>query len=98
MVCMGKLNLSELAYSGLGLNPHFGTPVNPNDRNTHRSPGGSSSGSGAAVAAGLVPCAVGTDTAGSVRIPASFNGVFGWHCHIWQEEAPSPHFADLLSH
>jgi aspartyl-tRNA(Asn)/glutamyl-tRNA(Gln) amidotransferase subunit A len=78
MVCMGKLNLSELAYSGLGLNPHFGTPVNPNDRNTHRSPGGSSSGSGAAVAAGLVPCAVGTDTGGSVRIPASFNGVFGF--------------------
>ena len=72
MVCMGKLNLSELAYSGLGLNPHFGTPVNPNDRDTHRSPGGSSSGSGAAVAAGLVPCAVGTDTGGSVRIPASF--------------------------
>jgi aspartyl-tRNA(Asn)/glutamyl-tRNA(Gln) amidotransferase subunit A len=78
MVCMGKLNLSELAYSGLGLNPHFGTPVNPNDRNTHRSPGGSSSGSGAAVAAGLVPCAVGADTGGSVRIPASFNGVFGF--------------------
>lgn len=78
MVCLGKLNLTELAYSGLGLNPHFGTPVNPNDRHTHRSPGGSSSGSGVAVAAGLVPAAIGSDTGGSVRIPASFNGVVGF--------------------
>lgn len=78
MVSVGKLNLTELAYSGLGLNPHFGTPVNPNDPKVHRSPGGSSSGSGAAVAAGLVPCAIGTDTGGSVRIPASFNGVVGY--------------------
>ena len=44
MVTLGKLNMTELAYSGLGLNPHFGTPVNPNDRKTLRSPGGSSSG------------------------------------------------------
>ena len=78
MVCLGKLNMSELAYSGLGLNPHFGTPVNPNDRNTHRSPGGSSSGAGAALAAGLTPCAIGSDTGGSVRIPAAFNGVVGY--------------------
>jgi aspartyl-tRNA(Asn)/glutamyl-tRNA(Gln) amidotransferase subunit A len=78
MVTMGKLNLTELAYSGLGLNPHFGTPMNPNDRATPRSPGGSSSGSGAAVAARLVPCAVGSDTGGSVRIPAAFNGVVGF--------------------
>ena len=78
MVCVGKLNLSELAYSGLGLNPHFGTPLNPNDRKTPRSPGGSSSGCGAAVAGGLVPCAVGSDTGGSVRIPAAFNGVVGY--------------------
>lgn len=94
MVCMGKLNLSELAYSGLGLNPHFGTPVNPNDRNAHRSPGGSSSGSGAAVAAGLVPCAVGADTGGSVRIPASFNGVFGFKTSEGRSGATS---ADLNS-
>ena len=78
MVAVGKLNLSELAYSGLGLNPHFGTPLNPNDRTTPRSPGGSSSGCGAAVAGGLVPCAVGSDTGGSVRIPAAFNGVVGY--------------------
>ena len=78
MVTMGKLNMTEMAYSGLGLNPHFGTPLNPNDRNTPRSPGGSSSGSGAAVAAKLVPCAIGTDTGGSVRIPSAFNGVVGY--------------------
>jgi aspartyl-tRNA(Asn)/glutamyl-tRNA(Gln) amidotransferase subunit A len=78
MVTMGKLNMTEMAYSGLGLNPHYGTPLNPNDRKTARSPGGSSSGSGAAVAAKLVPCAIGTDTGGSVRIPSAFNGVVGY--------------------
>lgn len=78
MISLGKLNMTELAFSGLGLNPHFGTPLNPNDRTTARSPGGSSSGSGAAVAARLVPCAIGTDTGGSVRVPASFNGVVGY--------------------
>ena len=78
MVTVGKLNMTEFAYSGLGLNPHFGTPLNPNDRLTPRSPGGSSSGSGAAVAARLVPCAIGSDTGGSVRIPAAFNGVVGY--------------------
>lgn len=75
MVTVGKLNMTEFAFSGLGLNPHFGAPLNPNDRNTPRSPGGSSSGSGAAVAARLVPCAIGSDTGGSGRIPAAFNGV-----------------------
>lgn len=78
MVSVGKLNMTELAYSGLGLNPHFGTPLNPNDRATPRSPGGSSSGSGAAVAARLVPCAMGSDTGGSVRIPSAYNGVVGY--------------------
>src|SRR5215207_8190408 len=75
MVCIGKTNLSELAYSGLGLNPHFGTPPNP--RGAGRAPGGSSSGSAAAVAAGIVPCAIGTDTAGSIRVPAAFCGIAG---------------------
>ena len=78
MVSVGKLNMTELAYSGLGLNPHFGTPLNPNNRKTPHSPGGSSSGSGVAVAGRLVPCAVGSDTGGSVRIPAAFNGVVGY--------------------
>lgn len=78
MVNLGKLNLTEFAYSGLGLNPHFGTPHNPNSQQVPRSPGGSSSGSGASVAAGLTPIAIGTDTGGSIRIPAAFNGVVGY--------------------
>lgn len=78
MVCLGKTNLSEFAYSGLGLNPHFGTPINPFDKVIPRAPGGSSSGAGVAVAAGLAPIAIGTDTGGSVRVPAAFNGVVGY--------------------
>lgn len=76
MVTLGKLNMAEFAYSALGQNPHFGTPLNPNSDQPH-APGGSSSGSGVAVAAGLVPAALGSDTAGSVRIPASYCGVVG---------------------
>jgi aspartyl-tRNA(Asn)/glutamyl-tRNA(Gln) amidotransferase subunit A len=78
MVSLGKLNLTEFAYSGLGLNPHYGTPVNPNGKGEPRVPGGSSSGCGVAVASGLVPCAIGTDTGGSVRIPSAFNGITGF--------------------
>ncbi|MBY8948112.1 amidase [Pseudomonas sp. SH10-3B] len=78
MVSMGKTNLSELAYSGLGLNPHFGTPHNPHGTDQARIPGGSSSGSAVAVAAGIVPIAMGTDTAGSIRIPAALNGLVGY--------------------
>jgi len=78
LVCIGKTNLSEFAYSGLGLNPHFGTPVNPASTTISLAPGGSSAGSAVAVAAGLAPISVGTDTAGSVRVPASFCGVFGF--------------------
>ncbi|MCB1431667.1 MAG: hypothetical protein KDK75_04290, partial [Alphaproteobacteria bacterium] len=62
MVNVGTLNMTEFAYSGIGLNPHYGTPRNPNDPKLHRSPGGSSSASGVAVAAGIVPIAIGTDT------------------------------------
>lgn len=76
LVCVGKTNLSEFAYSGLGLNPHFGTP--PNVVNPEYIAGGSSSGSATVVASGLVPLSLGTDTAGSVRIPASFNGIVGF--------------------
>lgn len=78
LVSIGCLNMTEFAYSGIGLNPHYGTPRNPNDKMVHRSPGGSSSASGVAVAAGIVPLAMGTDTGGSIRIPAAFNGVVGY--------------------
>lgn len=78
MIAVGKTNMTEFAYSGLGLNPHYGTPANPRATLPDRAPGGSSSGSAVAVAAGLVPVAIGSDTAGSVRVPASFCGVWGF--------------------
>ena len=74
-VFLGKTNMTELAFSGLGLNPHFGTPTNVFD--AARVPGGSSSGAGAAVASGLACAAIGSDTGGSVRIPAAFSGLVG---------------------
>jgi len=77
MVCLGKTNLPDLAYSGIGINPHFGTPVNPFDGETRRAPGGSSAGAAVSVARGLAPAAIGTDTGGSVRIPAAWNGLVG---------------------
>jgi aspartyl-tRNA(Asn)/glutamyl-tRNA(Gln) amidotransferase subunit A len=78
LVTIGCLNMTEFAYSGIGLNPHYGTPRNPYSNGTDRIPGGSSSGSGVAVAKGLLPVAMGTDTGGSIRIPASFNGIVGY--------------------
>jgi aspartyl-tRNA(Asn)/glutamyl-tRNA(Gln) amidotransferase subunit A len=78
MVALGKTNLSEFAFSALGLNPHFGTPRNPRDAATPRIAGGSSSGAAVAVAGGLSPCAIGSDTGGSIRAPASFCGVVGF--------------------
>jgi aspartyl-tRNA(Asn)/glutamyl-tRNA(Gln) amidotransferase subunit A len=78
LVCVGKTNLTEFAYSGLGLNPHFGTPRNPHGAGPARIPGGSSSGSAVAVATGVVPCAIGSDTSGSIRVPAAFCGVVGF--------------------
>lgn len=78
MVCVGKTNLSELAYSGLGLNPHFGTPANLRFNGELRAPGGSSSGSAIAVAHGIAPVGMSTDTAGSIRVPAAFNGLVGY--------------------
>jgi aspartyl-tRNA(Asn)/glutamyl-tRNA(Gln) amidotransferase subunit A len=78
MVCVGRVNMTEFAFSGLGLNPHFGTPHNPHGRDEPRVPGGSSSGSGVVVARGLVPISIGTDTGGSVRVPAAYNGVVGY--------------------
>lgn len=73
---VGKTHMDEMAYSLLGANPYYGTPINPAAQNRH--PGGSSSGSAVAVAAGLVNFALGTDTAGSCRAPAAFCGVFGF--------------------
>jgi amidase len=72
---VGKTHTDEFAYSMNGENPHYGTPVNV--RAPGRIPGGSSSGSAAAVAAGLVDIALGTDTGGSVRLPASYCGLIG---------------------
>ncbi|HHZ10083.1 MAG TPA: amidase [Rhizobiales bacterium] len=77
LVSVGTLNMTEFAYSGIGINPHYGTPRNPNGSGPARAPGGSSSASGVAVANGMLPLAIGTDTGGSIRIPAAFNGVVG---------------------
>ena len=72
---MGKTHTDEVACGMFGANPHFGTPINP--KAPDRVPGGSSSGSASAVAAGLCDFALGSDTGGSVRVPASFCGIFG---------------------
>ena len=77
LIVVGKTHTVEFAYGGWGTNKSLGTPWNPWDPENARTPGGSSSGSGVAVAAGLVPWAVGSDTGGSVRLPASFCGLTG---------------------
>ncbi|PLC49766.1 amidase [Pollutimonas subterranea] len=77
-VIVGKTNMTEFAFSGLGINPHYGTPSSPWDRDTGRIPGGSSSGAGVSVADGMCVAAVGTDTGGSVRIPSAFCGLSGF--------------------
>ncbi|MEL6476665.1 MAG: amidase family protein [Pseudomonadota bacterium] len=75
LVCLGKTHLSELAFSGLGLNPMTATPPNAADR--RRVPGGSSSGAAVSVTSGLSAAGIGSDTGGSVRIPAAWNGLVG---------------------
>ncbi|AWB33281.1 amidase [Orrella marina] len=77
-VIIGLTNMTEFAFSGLGLNPHYGTPLNPWDRETGRIPGGSSSGSAVAVSDAMACAAIGTDTGGSVRIPAALCGLTGF--------------------
>ena len=77
-VIIGRTNMTEFAYSGLGLNPHYGTPKNPWDRDTGRIPGGSSAGAAVSVTDGMAAAALGTDTGGSVRIPAALCGLAGF--------------------
>ncbi|QNP48274.1 amidase [Diaphorobacter aerolatus] len=75
-VIVGKTNMTEFAFSGIGINPHYGTPGNAHDAT--RIPGGSSSGAGVAVARGMSEISIGSDTGGSVRIPSAFNGITGF--------------------
>ena len=77
MVPLGKLHMVEFAFGGWGTNPLMGAPWNPWDLDNHRVAGGSSSGTGVAVAARLTPAGIGSDTGGSVRIPSAFNGLVG---------------------
>jgi len=77
-VLVGRTNMTEFAFSGLGLNPHYGTPLNPWQRPQGHIPGGSSSGAAVSVADGMAHGALGTDTGGSCRIPAAFTGLVGY--------------------
>ncbi|WP_343293622.1 amidase [Vandammella animalimorsus] len=77
-VIVGRTNMTEFAFSGLGLNPHYGTPKNPWDRATGRIPGGSSSGAAISVTDGMAALAIGSDTGGSVRIPSALCGLTGF--------------------
>lgn len=77
-VIIGRTNMTEFAYSGLGLNPHYGTPLNPWDRATGRIPGGSSSGAAVSVSDRMAVAGIGSDTGGSVRIPAALCGLTGF--------------------
>jgi aspartyl-tRNA(Asn)/glutamyl-tRNA(Gln) amidotransferase subunit A len=77
-VVVGRTNMTEFAFSGLGLNPHYGTPKNPHDRAAGRIPGGSSSGAVVSITDGMAFGALGTDTGGSCRIPAALCGIAGF--------------------
>ena len=78
LVVMGRTNMTEFAFSGLGINPHYDTPRSPWDRATGRIPGGSSSGTAVAVADGMAYAGLGTDTGGSCRVPAAMCGIVGY--------------------
>jgi aspartyl-tRNA(Asn)/glutamyl-tRNA(Gln) amidotransferase subunit A len=78
LIPIGRTNMTEFAFSGLGINPHYGTPRNPFDRATGRIPGGSSSGAAVSVTDGMAVGALGTDTGGSCRIPAALCGIVGY--------------------
>jgi aspartyl-tRNA(Asn)/glutamyl-tRNA(Gln) amidotransferase subunit A len=77
-VPVGRTNMTEFAFSGIGINPHYGTPKGVWDRATGHVPGGSSSGAGVSAADGMAFMGLGTDTGGSCRIPAAFNGIVGY--------------------
>lgn len=77
-VIVGRTNMTEFAYSGVGLNPHYGTPANPWDRPARRIPGGSSSGAAVSVTDGMAAVGIGTDTGGSIRIPSALCGLTGF--------------------
>jgi aspartyl-tRNA(Asn)/glutamyl-tRNA(Gln) amidotransferase subunit A len=78
LVVIGRTNMTEFAYSGIGINPHYGTPKGAWQRSVGHVPGGSSSGAAVSVADGMAHGALGTDTGGSCRIPAAFNGIVGF--------------------
>ncbi len=77
-VLTGRTNMTEFAFSGVGVNPHHGTPANASDAVTPRIPGGSSSGAAVSVASGAAFVGLGSDTGGSIRIPAALNGIVGF--------------------
>jgi aspartyl-tRNA(Asn)/glutamyl-tRNA(Gln) amidotransferase subunit A len=77
-IVIGRTNMTEFAYSGIGINPHYGTPKGAWQRNVGHVPGGSSSGAAVSVADGMAHGALGTDTGGSCRIPAAYNGIVGY--------------------
>src|ERR1700744_5642830 len=78
LIVVGRTNMTEFAYSGIGINPHYGTPKSAWQRNVGHVPGGSSSGAAVSVVDGMAHGALGTDTGGSCRIPAAFNGIVGY--------------------
>ena len=78
LIPLGRTNMTEFAFSGLGINPHHGTPAAPWDRAHKRIPGGSSSGAAVSVADGMAFAGLGTDTGGSCRVPAAFCGITGY--------------------
>src|SRR6186713_275991 len=77
-VVIGRTNMTEFAYSGIGINPHYGTPKSAWNRNVGHVPGGSSSGAAVSIADEMAYGALGTDTGGSCRIPAAYNGIVGY--------------------